>query len=286
MKTRQEKNSQIQKEIFREERDKKVQKIVKIIVIVLILILGTLTYGIFIGAKVIDVKEVKVTNNKVPDSFHGIKVVQISDLLYNSLNAKDLKRLEKKVNELKPDILVFTGNLKQKNLSLESEDIKVLENFFKNLDAKISKYAVIGSNDDDSFHVIMENSNFQVLNNESIQLFNNDIVPINVIGFNTTDLKTDLKVSDNYSICILNNPDKIDEIKKKINCNLALAGDTLGGEIQLPFLDVAIFDGHHYSKNYYKLDETEFYISSGLGNNLNIRLFNHPSISLFRITKY
>ena len=33
----------------------------------------------------------------------------------------------------------------------------------------------------------------------------------------------------------------------------------------------------------YNIDQTDFYISNGLGNNYNIRLFNHPSINLFRL---
>ena len=73
---------------------------------------------------------------------------------------------------------------------------------------------------------------------------------------------------------------------KSNTCNLALAGDTLGGEIRIPFTSISIFDNHKYNKDYYKLKNTELYINNGLGNNSNIRLFNRPSISLYRLTKY
>lgn len=286
MKTRAELNSKIQKEIFREERDKKARKIIKVISIILTIILSILCYGMFIGAKYTLVHEYKITNDNVPDNFHGIKIVQISDILFDSLNKNDLNKLKKMINDLKSDILVFTGDIKRKDYDLEKSDLTNLEDFFKGLKASISKYAVKGDLDDDSFYVIMENSNFKVLNNQQELLYYNGTTPIEIIGFTTDDLKLNIEKSDYYSICLLHNPDKITDITKEVNCNLALAGDTLKGEIVVPFLNTPIFDNHQYNKDYYKLKNTELYISNGLGNNMNIRLFNHPSINLYRLTKY
>ena len=284
METREKKNSKIQKEIFREERNQKIKKTVTVTTTILSIFFIILMYGIFVGAKITKVNEYKITSEKIPTSFHGTKVVQISDILYNSLNQKDLKRLTKKINALEADILIFTGNIIQKDVTLGSDDIKILEDFFKNLNATIDKFAVKGEYDDSSFYVIMENSNFKVLANENALLYNRETTPIEIIGFDTTDLKTDVKKEGNYTICIFNNPDAIDELKN--NCNLALAGDTLGGELKIPILNIPILDNHKYNKDYYNLGETEFFISNGLGNNSNIRLFNHPSINLYRITRY
>ena len=39
-----------------------------------------------------------------------------------------------------------------------------------------------------------------------------------------------------------------------------------------------------YYRPYYKVNNTDIYISNGIGlNNLNFRLFNHPSINFYRI---
>ena len=78
MKTRTEKNKKIQKKIFKEEREKKAKKIIKITSIILIIMLLILSYGMFIGAKVLIVKEQKITESTIPSSFHGIKIVQLS----------------------------------------------------------------------------------------------------------------------------------------------------------------------------------------------------------------
>ena len=40
-----------------------------------------------------------------------------------------------------------------------------------------------------------------------------------------------------------------------------------------------------YYKEYYKVNNTDMYISNGLGTTImNLRLFNKPSISLYRLT--
>ena len=284
METREEKNKKIRKKIIREEREKKTKVIVKIVTIILTIVLVILCYGMFIGAKFTSVLEHKITNSLIPSSFHGVKLVQISDILYDSLNKQDLDKLAKQINKLKPDILVFTGDLKREEYSLTKDDIDTLENFFQSLESKIGRFSVIGDMDDDSFHVIMENSNFEILNNKEKILYYKDNEPIKLIGFDTKDLK-EIKNEDNYyTICLLHNPDKIDDINS--SCNLALAGDTLGGEIRIPFTTIGLFDNHKYYSDHYKLDNTELYISNGLGNNLNLRLFDRPSINLFRLTKY
>ncbi len=286
METREEKNKKIRKKIIQEEREKKTKKIVKIITIILTIILTILCYGMFIGAKVTKVLEYKITNSSIPASFHGVKLVQISDILVDSLNKNDLNKLEKQINKLKPDILVFTGDLKKRDYSLSKKDIDTLENFFKNLKATIGKFAISGDNDDDSFHVIMENSNFEIINNQEKLLYYKDNEPIKLIGFDTKNLKGVTSKDNYYTICLLHNPDKINEITKTTNCNLGLAGDTLGGEIRIPFTKIGLFDNHKYHNEHYKVNDTELYISNGLGNNSNIRLFNRPSINLFRLTKY
>ena len=164
--TRLEKNKKIQDKIIKEENKKRFLKISKILSITLGIILLILCLGMFVGAKVVLVKEYRIEKNNIPSSFHGIKIVQISDLLYNSFSKNDLDKITKQVNELEPDILIFTGDIKRKDYKLSKKDIELLEYFFKNINASIKKYAVTGDLDDDSFNLIMENSNFILLNNE------------------------------------------------------------------------------------------------------------------------
>lgn len=280
MKSRLEKNKKKINEIDKEKRQKKAKIIIKITSIILVSIFSLLCFSMFIGAKYLVVKEVKITNDKLPNSFHGLKIVQFSDLLYPSFNEKDLDNLKNKINELKPDIIVFTGNIKRIDYELTKNDISILSKFFNSLESSMNKYAVYGTNDK-NFLDILENS-FIILDNKESIIYNKEIENIKIIGFNSNNVDTS-KISDgsNYNICLINNPDNINKIKDV--CDLTLAGNTLGGEIKIPFYK-GLLTNNKYYKEYYK--EYNMYISNGIGNNYKVRLFNQPSISLYRLNKY
>lgn len=280
MKSRLEKNKKKINEIDKEKRQKKAKIIIKITSIILVSIFSILCFSMFIGAKYLVVKEVKITNDKLPNSFHGLKIVQFSDLLYPSFNEKDLDNLKNKINELKPDIIVFTGNIKRIDYELTKNDISILSKFFNSLESSMNKYAVYGTNDK-NFLDILENS-FIILDNKESIIYNKEIDNIKIIGFNSNNVDTS-KINDisNYNICLINNPDNIKKIKDV--CDLTLAGNTLGGEIKIPFYK-GVLTNNKYYKDYYK--EYNMYISNGIGNNYKVRLFNQPSISLYRLNKY
>ncbi len=283
MRTRQEKNKKIQEEITKEKHQKRMKKIVKVISIILIISLTILSYGMFIGSRYTFVNEYKITDKKIPNSFHGLKIVQISDLLYPSLKSNDLDKLIKKINELKPDILVFTGNIKRNNYELTKKDITTLNKFFNSLNSNIKKYAIYGNNDNDNLKLIFENTNFLILDNQEDIIYNGENESIKIIGFNAKKLDfSNITESNDYTICLLSNPDKITKVSN--TCQVVFSGETLGGEIKLPFTKG--LDNHTYYKNYYLINQTKLYINNGLGNNYNLRLFNHPSINFYRLTNY
>ena len=283
MRTRQEKNKKIQDEITKEKHQKRMKKIVKVISIILIISITILSYGMFIGARYTFVNEHKITDKKIPNSFHGLKIVQISDLLYPSLKSNDLDKLTKKINELKPDILVFTGNIKRNNYELTKKDITTLNKFFNSLNSNIKKYAIYGNNDNDNLKLIFENANFLILDNQEDIIYNGENESIKIIGFKANKLDfSNVTESNDYTICLLSNPDKITKVSNI--CQVVFSGETLGGEIKLPFTKG--LDNHTYYKNYYLINQTKLYINNGLGNNYNLRLFNHPSINFYRLTNY
>ena len=281
--TREEKYKEIQDSITKEEKLNKFKKISKIFITIIVTLTAILLLGMYVGAKIVVVDEYKIVSN-IPSTFHGMKIVHISDILYNSINQNDLDKIKDQINEIEPDVIIFTGNLIKDNIEIEENDINVLKNFFKDINAKLDKYAVTGKYDTETFNIVMDN-NFKILNNKSELLYYKDTTPLEFIGFNSLELDlSEIKESDNYKICLLSNPDKLDEIKDTIKCNLAFAGDTLGGEIKI--FDKPILDNHKYNSNYQEIDNTKLYISSGLGNTINVRYFNHPTINLYRLTTY
>ena len=217
-----------------------------------------------------------------------MKIVQISDIHYGTtINESNLKKMVNKVNQLKPDIIVFTGDLVAKGIN-PTDKIKaeITVNLSK-LEAPIGKYA-IASNEDlesDIFSDLITNSGFTLLNNEAKLIYNNDDEPIELVGISNINNKIEL--TDNYKIALIHKPDDFDNIKND-NYNIVMAGHNHGGIIRLPFLGglINIEGAKKYHNDYYEIDNSKLYVSSGLGtSNINFRMFNQPSINLYRFYK-
>lgn len=265
----------------------------KIIIFLIVLLIGILLYAHFIETKNFKITEQSIQAN-ISESFNGFKIVQFSDLLIASTKTiDDLEEIVNEINNLKPDIIVFTGDLIKKDYDIKDNEIEKIKELLKNLNCTLYKYATIGDNDQESYKEIMTDSDFIILDNESNYIFYKDLTPIKITGItDVSDLEKALSISDDldasYNIVITHQPDNI-EILATYDIDLVLAGHSLLGQIRLPFIGGIIKkDGAtKYIDNYYKVNDTIMYVSSGLGidNNYYFRLFNKPEINLYRLTQ-
>ena len=260
-------------------------KIIKNLFIIFILLA---IFVRFYGVSQIVTKEYSIISKEIPRGFDGMKIVQISDIHYGTtINESSLKKMVNKVNQLKPDIIVFTGDLVTKGIN-PTDKIKaeITVNLSK-LKAPIGKYAIASNKDleSDSFYDLITNSGFTLLNNEAKLIYNNDDEPIELVGISNINSKIEL--TDNYKIALIHKPDDFDNIKND-NYNIVMAGHNHGGIIRLPFLGglINIEGAKKYHNDYYEIDNSKLYVSSGLGtSNINFRMFNQPSINLYRFYK-
>lgn len=267
------------------------KRVICVIILVIILI-GI--YGVYFDTKGIKVNEYSIVSKNMPKTFNELKFVEISDILYKtSYNLEDIKKMVDKVNEIKPDIVFFNGDLFTKEYKTSKKENEELTKLFKSIDAKIYKYAIIGDNDQeylDTYKQILNDSEFILLDNESRLLFYKDISPIIIIGNNDTSKIDDLLTSEieySYSIVLTHKPDNFDVYKDK-NIDLVLAGHSLNGQVRIPFYGGVIKrkGSINYIDSYYEKNNTNMIVSNGLGTiKYNIRLFNRPSINLIRFTK-
>jgi len=81
----------------------------------------------------------------LPRSFQGLKIVQLSDIhlagFYN--NPNHIREVVNKVNQLEPDLFLFTGDL----IHNFSEEVDPFVEILNGLDAPLGKYAVLGNHD-------------------------------------------------------------------------------------------------------------------------------------------
>lgn len=304
MATRTERNEQKQKEIIKEEnreiRKKMVLTTLKIITLIIIISLTFFLYTTYISSKLITIKEERITDKKIPTSFNGLKIIQISDIHYGStIFIEDIKKIVKEVNRRKPDLIVFTGDLINKDYKITSKEQEELIKQLKKLNSTVGKYAIIGEEDKDKFTTIMNQSDFTILNNSYDLIYNDSNNPILLIGLNSsTTGKINIEKgyqyfsepshnSNIYTITLLHEPDTVDDITSNYKTDLFLAGHSHNGQVNIPYIG-GIFkkDGaKNYTNEFYQLENSKLFISSGIGTNGNgFRLFCRPSINFFRLS--
>ena len=276
----------------------------KIIIILSIIlgILGIIFYSRFIETSLFETKEYKISNVNLANDFSGLKIIHISDIHYGRITStKMIKKIIKEVNLIKPDIIVITGDLIDKDATLTEKDISFLKDSLAKLESKYGKYSIYGNHDitysREKIEEIYKYSNFKLLVNDYDIIYGKKNEALFIGGLDSllegeqNIEKTMSYFNDHedilYKILLVHEPDSTDNILEKYpNTNLILAGHSHNGQVRLPLIGAVYTPSgsKKYYDNYYKINETDLYISSGIGvSRINFRLFNKPSINFYRI---
>lgn len=275
-------------------------KIISIILFIILLISLLFLYAKYVGIKGLIVKEYRIESNILTSNFSGIKIVHFSDLIYKStVDKNDVKELISRINELKPDIVVFTGDLVNKNKKYKNEDIEFLEEQLLNIEATIGKYAIYGDADYsfEDYKTIMEKAKFNILNNSYDEIFYKNNDSMFIVGLPSSS-KEEVKFEEAFSfykedekrkyIMVLAHDGKtiklLDDTTYEVD--LILGGHSLNGSVVVPYYGGVFLDdlADKYYQEHYSKGITDIYISSGIGTNkYPYRIFNKPSINLYRL---
>lgn len=278
------------------------RKFIRFLFFVLLFFLLLLIYGRYIGTDGLITKEYSINTN-IDESFNGLKIVHFSDLHYLRVaNKEKLKQVVEEINLINPDIVFFTGDLIDKDFKLKDKEKDNLISLLKSINSKYGKYAVIGNHDhikdEELFKEIYSSSNFILLQNSYDIIYGNNNDKLFIGGTDTysydqADISKVMEYfSDNedinYKIILCHEPDYIDTIVDNYNVDLVLSGHSHNGQINIPYIKKFFLPkgSRKYYENYYKVKDTDLYISSGIGlSRLNLRMFNKPSINFYRINK-
>ncbi len=289
--SRVEKNHEIIEELEDEERKKKNKKMFKILLWIFLplFIIFTISYTClrYIGNIGIMVREYPVYNSKIDKEFNGIKIVQFSDIHFSKHSSVDtIKSLVSLINKANPDIVIFTGDLIDKDYNIKSEEKEAIMSEFKNIKSSLGKYAIKGEEDNQDFKDIFDNSNFIILDNQ-IEKININASSINIIAVDETYTTEQVVVdNNNFSIAVVHKPDLADRINQELKPDIIIAGHSHNGQVILPIFGAAMKKegAKKYYSSYYELGDTKLFISGGIGNSkYQFRLFNHPSFNLYRL---
>lgn len=284
-------------------KKKKKRKIVKTIAKTILLIAIIISYSYYIEPKLITFKEYQIKNQNITENFNGLKIIHISDIYYGkTFDDKQLNKLIASINDQEPDIVVLTGDLIDNKTKVTIDISNKISEKLKEIEAKIGKYAINGDNDlkFDEWANIISNANFQNLNNSYDTIYKNGYESILIAGISTSKDKLDInekvlktneyinsfeKDGPIYKILLMHEPDNIENITNN-NFDLILSGHSMHGQIKFFNIPLILEDGaKKYNQSHYKINNSNLYISNGLGSPNNFRLFNTPSYNIYKLKK-
>jgi predicted MPP superfamily phosphohydrolase len=262
------------------------KKMILIIFLFGILILGY--YAMIFEPNNIQIERQVITIKNLPQSFVGVKIIQLSDLhslLFGFREKKVLKILEK----LKPDFVFITGDfIDPLTKAITDKELRSVEIFWQKLAKKYENriFGVLGNHDTDIVKDLLKRSGIKILDNENKKIFIDNKF-IYLIGIddprtgrdNLTKAMEEIE-NDISKILLAHAPEIINEAVEK-NIDLVLVGDTHGGQVNIPPFGRLINPilskyGQKYTNGLFKVDFTYLYVNRGIGTSLLPIRFNCP----------
>lgn len=258
-------------------------RLLRTIFLICILIAGGIFYAFFIEPNLFITSNIDIVLNENPTK--QVKIVLFADTHYREKHTElEMQNMVDRINAEKPDIVMFAGDLID-DYENQPVDTDLIANYFKKIDAKIGKYAIMGNHDyggraERIYKEIMQKSDFNLLINdisilEDLEL---EIVGIDDYFFGTPDFEILDSTNEERTVLVLSHEaDMLDEFSDKFD--LSFAGHTHGGQINIPYIkELALSEGgEKYIKGYY--EEEKIYVTSGIGTTrIHARMFNLPEI--------
>lgn len=263
-----------------------------IIIGLIVLFILFILYEIY-ELNTLSVSKYEIVSDKISSEFNNFKIVHISDL-HSKQFGKNNIRLINRINFLKPDIIVFSGDIidnKEKYFDDIISLIKVLGFKYKIYYSFGNHELSLKNIDVNRFVCELEKLNVVVLRDEKVKLYNGNNY-INIYGLNhnfNSDKSFNLRQIDllksannnEYNILLLHDPDYIDSVLK-YNIDLVFSGHIHGGIIRLG--KIGIFSPNKllfpkYVCGIYEKNKTKLVVSRGLGKSKAlVRVNNLPEI--------
>ncbi len=274
-------------------------------------VLGTLGFctGAAVDALGIEPEWLEVVERELPlaglpGGFAGRRLIHISDLhCSTTVSRKYLERCIRRVNHLKPDIVVLTGDyVTHDALGRFRERVTEL---LSELKAQLGVYAVMGNHDYGVYSSLgsggngnvddlaqrLENAGVRVLRNaaEAITVDDKRIWLVGLGDIWAKDARPDIAFATvpqrELRLLLAHNPDTIDHLGN-YEYSVMLCGHTHGGQVKIPFLGPPILPirNRQYHAGMFEVAQGKrLYVNRGLGRLGRVRFNCRPEITVFTL---
>jgi Predicted phosphohydrolases len=275
----------------------------KVGIAVALLIMLFAAYGLFVGYEQLEVHQVEYASKDLPKAFDGYRIVQFSDAHIGTMTGRRAWLLERAIDSmlaLKPDMIVFTGDLQNVYPEELVEHLPQLQR----LKAPDGVYSVLGNHDYAVYQpcdsltkeancaktqMLFRQAGWTLLMNEHriIRRDSDSIVIAGMENWGTVkrmprrgDVKKTLSQSHSsfhtphstFIIMLQHDPTAWREkILPECNAQLTLSGHTHGGQVSLFGWSPATLSYQDYEGMVYE-GSRALYVSTGLGALIPFRL--------------
>ena len=252
--------------------------------IILICLCALILWTIW-GNTALEVNEWHIRSDRLPESFDGFRIAQVSDL-HNTKNDDLLPLLEK----AEPDLIVLTGDL----IDSRDTDVEAAPEFVREA-VKLAPCCYVSGNHEsrvperEELWAGLRELGVVMLDNASVEVERNGEA-ICLMGLADPDfggnygamLEELTAGAQGYTVLLSHRPELF-EVYAECNIDLVFSGHAHGGQFRLPILGglVAPHQGlfPEYDAGLFEQNGTAMLVSRGVGNSIiPIRFNNRPEI--------
>lgn len=268
----------------------------------------TMFIGITFGWKHLVVREIPIVSSRIPNSFNGYRIAHISDLHLGTYSGSPemVERIVEMINEAKPDLIVFTGDI----VNSSPEELSPFAESLSCLHAPDGILSILGNHDyctygphrsheeisdkhQDIIHM-QKKMGWYLMQNENT-IFHRASDSIAVIGveysghgpeYGRADVPKAMTNihEDTYKILLTHNPSHWHEaILEHTNIDLTLSGHTHAMHLKIFGWSPSALLFSHWG-GLYKQGEQYLYVNTGTGSNIPFRLGAWPEISIITLS--
>ena len=274
----------------------KKKKIIISSIIILVFIALCIYKIVKINPHRIVIREETIESNKLSNSSKDLYIAYFSDLHYANFTYNDeLDKTVEIINSLKPDIVLFGGDLidELNTRGISESDRSYLISKLNELTPCLGKFAVLGDHDGSGINEILNETNFEILDNINHILYYDDNAYINLVGieplyYGTPDISKsfDGLSSEAYTIVLTHCPDIFDDLPTYM-CDLVLAGHSHGPQIYVPLINhfYRINGSNIYARGKHNKDGAMLDITNGVGLTKNsIRFLSDAEVVFYKLS--
>ncbi|ERM18261.1 metallophosphoesterase [Brevibacillus laterosporus] len=270
----------------------------KKIVTILLVSLFAFSGWVYWGNTAIQTTKININSEKIPESFDGFTIVQVSDL-HNAEFGNNQSRLLNAIKAVSPNFIAVTGDLIDSNHTDVAKAMEFINGAIEiapvyyvtgNHEARSDQYAKLKQQMLEAGVIMLEDEGTTIKSEgASIRLFG-----LNDPNFTATDdayesvamvdtkLKAMLSKNNEYTILLSHRPELFD-IYAENSIDLVLSGHAHGGQVRLPFVGGVVAPNQgffpKYSEGVYEKEQTKMIVSRGLGNSIiPVRINNRPEL--------